>query len=161
MQTGNQESLSRQPSLFIPFPELVLQDNIPNTFQDPFTGTPHPLCLQAASLLKVHLKEQTEWEHNFGLEEGQNGTVIGKMFGVLVVENEERRIGYLAGYSGKLAGGYHQSLFVPPVFDGLTEGSFLNEGMEELGRINLKIKTLEEENSTIALEEIQLLKTEP
>ena len=159
MKTGNQESLSSQPSLFIPFPEQVLQELIPDTFQDPFTGTPHPLCLKAASLLKVHLQEQTEWEHNFGLQEGQNGTVIGKMFGVLVVENENGRIGFLAGYSGKLAGGYHQSLFVPPVFDGLTEGSFLNEGMEELSRINLKIKKLEEENHALAMAEIQTLKT--
>jgi len=159
MQTGNHESLSRQPSLFIPFPEQVLRIDIPKTFQDPFTGTPHPLCLEAASLLKVHLQEQTEWEHNFGLKEGQNGTVIGKMFGVLVVQNEDNILGYLAGYSGKLAGGYHQSLFVPPVFDGLTEGSFLNEGMEELSRINQKIRLLEEENPPNSQEEIQALKT--
>ena len=159
MKTGNQESLSSQPSLFIPFPEQVLHELIPDTFQDPFTGTPHSLCLKAASLLKVHLQEQTEWEHNFGLQEGQNGTVIGKMFGVLVVQNEDEIVGYLAGYSGKLAGGYHQSLFVPPVFDGLTEGSFLNEGMEELSRINLKIKKLEEENHALAMAEIQTLKT--
>ena len=158
MQTGNHETLSKQPSLFIPFPEFGFRIDCPETFQDPFSTTPHPLCLEAASLLKIHLREQKEWVHNFGLEEGQKGTVIGKMFGVLVVKKEDGIVGFLAGYSGKLAGGYHQSLFVPPVFDGLTEGSFLNEGMEELSRINQKIRLLEEENPPNAQADIRELK---
>lgn len=159
MQPGNHEPCNRQPSLFIPFPESGDSLEHPEFFQNPYSGTPHPLCLEAAALLKIHLQEQTEWEHNFGLKKGQEGTVIGKMFGVLVVQNADGIVGYLAGYSGKLAGGYHQSLFVPPVFDGLTEGSFLNEGMEELGRINQKIRILEEENPPNAQADILQLKS--
>jgi len=145
-------------SRFIPFNYFIPSSRIPRHFQSAFTEEIHPLCIDAASLLKIHLNEQTKWEHNFGLKEGQKGTIIGKMFGVMVVQNEDRIVGYLAGYSGKLAGGYHQPLFVPPVFDGLANGSFLNEGMEELTRINLEIKTLEEGNLPSSLAKIQLLK---
>lgn len=98
--------------------------------------------MQAAEHLQIHLQQQTDWAHNFGLQDGQPGDIIGKMFGVLVVKTPQNEVGYLAGYSGKLAGGYHQPMFVPPVFDGLTEGSFLNLGMTELTRINQEIEAL-------------------
>ncbi len=71
------------------------------------------------------------------------GAIIGKMFGVLVVRTKHDQIGFLAAFSGKLAGGFHHDGFVPPVFDSLTEGSFLNRGMTELTRINQQIKLLE------------------
>jgi len=145
-------------TFFTPFPHPVPASQIPDCLNDPFSSEPHPLCFLAAKQLQTYLSNQTEWEHNFGLIEGQEGTIIGKMFGVLVVRTEQNEIGYLAGYSGKLAGGYHQSAFVPPVFDGLTEGSFLNLGMTELSRIGQKIKELEETNSIENQSEIALLK---
>ena len=108
---------------------------------------PHPLCMLAAEELQRYLQNQEEWIHNFGLtKERQEGIVIGKMFGVLVVKTQQNEIGYLAAFSGKLAGGNHHSGFVPPVFDGLTDKSFLNNGMQELTRMNQEIKKLEEEN---------------
>lgn len=104
---------------------------------------PHPLCLMAAESLQNYLQNQQDWIHNFGLNGSGDGTVIGKMFGVLAVKTLEDEIGYLAAFSGKLAGGNHHSRFVPPVFDALTENSFLNNGMQELTRINLEIRTLQ------------------
>ena len=80
------------------------------------------------------------------------------MFGVLLVKTRQEELGYLAAYSGKLAGGYHQSRFVPPVYDGLQEGSFLNLGMRELTRINLEIKSLEVQNSPLHEPQLQILK---
>ena len=84
---------------------------------------------------------QSKWNHNFGLSEIlEEIPVIGKMFGVLVVKNASNEIGFLAAFSGKLAGGNHHAYFVPPVFDLLTDGGFLNVGMQELTRIIKEIK---------------------
>lgn len=93
--------------------------------------------------LQLHLENQEEWIHNFGLS-NQEGPVIGKMFGVLVVSTPENEIGYLAAFSGKLAGGNHHDKFVPPIFDGVENGGFLNAGMSALTRINEEIRSLEE-----------------
>ncbi len=125
-----------------------------------YNGTKlHPLCKIAAENLQTYLQKQTQWSHNFGLSNEINGNVIGKMFGVLVVKNQADELGYLAAFSGKLAGGNLHSYFVPPVFDALTENSFLNVGMAELNSINIEIAKLENnipENS----DEIEFLKSE-
>jgi tRNA pseudouridine32 synthase/23S rRNA pseudouridine746 synthase len=104
--------------------------------------TIHPLCEMAATALQEHLREQTDWTHNFGLNSDGNGAVIGKMFGVLVVRDKEGAVGYLSAFSGKLANGNHHNKFVDPVFDGLKEGGFLNEGMRRLTAINGEIAAL-------------------
>ena len=130
---------------FSPFEETISVQSYPDRFTFPFDYQPHPLSLLAVDKLQEHLETQTEWQHNFGLTNDDKSTVIGKMFGVLVVETQKNEIGYLAAFSGKLAGGNHHSKFVPPIFDGMAEGGFLNAGMTELARINFKIKTLESE----------------
>lgn len=121
-------------------------------------NTPHPLCLLAAQEIQEHLKTQTEWIHNFGLDERQEGKIIGKMFGILVVKNKNNEIGYLAAFSGKLAGGNHHAKFVPPVFDGLSDESFVNEGMIALGKIIEEINLLEAENKSENSKQIEALK---
>lgn len=130
-------------SLFNAFNTAINTFEIPHQFTLTVNHQPHPLCELAAKELQTYLETQQEWSHNFGLAANGEGTIIGKMFGVLVVKNKTGTIGYLAAFSGKLAGANHHSKFVPPVFDLLTEGSFLNEGMKELTNINNKIKALE------------------
>ena len=120
---------------------------------------PHPLCKIAAEDLQAYLNDQSQWIHNFGLTANLKGNAIGKMFGVLVVRNERNEVGYLAAFSGKLAGGNLHSRFVPPVFDGLTENSFLNIGMLELNAINIEIAKLES-FIQINSDEIDFLKSE-
>ncbi|MHC2993035.1 pseudouridylate synthase [Pontibacter sp. HJ8] len=132
-----------ESKFFLPFDRSIAAYRLPEKFTYPFEYEPHPLCLLASEELQLHLQNQNEWDHNFGLEAGKEGAVIGKMFGVLVVRTAQHKVGYLAAFSGKLAGGYHHAKFVPPVFDSLTEGSFLNKGMTELTRINQEIKALE------------------
>ncbi|WP_205945771.1 hypothetical protein [Pedobacter frigiditerrae] len=119
---------------------------------------PHPLCVLAAEELQDYLQNQNEWQHNFGLV-AEKGRVIGKMFGVLVVQNNENEIGYLAAFSGKLAGSNNHTKFVPPVFDLLTENSFLNKGMEELTVMNQEIKKLKDLDLVVNKELINQLKT--
>ena len=131
---------------------------LPERFTYPFNYVPHPLSLLASSRLQDYLTKQTDLDHNFGLEPGKSGKVIGKMFGVLVVKSQQNKIGYLAAFSGKLAGSFHHPYFVPPVFDGLQKGSFLNNGMEELTRINQKIRFLKEQNSPEGETKVEELK---
>lgn len=145
-------------SIFSPFEEFKDRYLLPERFTFPFDYQPHPLSLLAVKKLQLHLENQQEWEHNFGLK-GQTGEIIGKMFGVLVVQTRENEIGYLAAFSGKLAGSNHHSKFVPPIFDGTADGGFLNSGMTELTRINEKIRILEEADLDIHDKQISLLKT--
>ena len=118
---------------------------MPERFTFPFNYAPHPLCIAAAEQLQQYLTHQTEWKHNFGLSAGETeGAVVGKMFGVLLVQNEVNEIGYLAAFSGKLAGANQHSRFVPPVYDLLAENSFLSQGMTVLNEMTSEIKNLEE-----------------
>lgn len=130
-------------------------------FKDPFF-TPfeaaidhHTLCRAAATQLQHHLHNQQEWYHNFGLADDQI-EIIGKMFGVLIVETPQNEIGYLSAFSGKLAGGNHHARFVPPVYDLLAPNSFLNNGMAALTKLNQQIKDLKE--TKVAPEQINRLK---
>jgi tRNA pseudouridine32 synthase / 23S rRNA pseudouridine746 synthase len=132
--------------LFTAFNQDEVISEIPQKFTYPFDYVPDKLSLLAVEKLQKHLKEQEVWEHNFGLVEGQKGKVIGKMFGVLVVQNADNEIGYLAAFSGKLANGNHHVGFVPPVYDALEEGSFLNLGMQELSKMGKEIDALSPDN---------------
>lgn len=144
--------------VFSPFDEVIPAHELPEKFTFPFDYEPHPICLLAVGKLQSHLTSQQDWDHNFGLADHQEGA-IGKMFGVLVVQTEQNEVGYLSAFSGKLAGGNHHAKFVPPLFDGMEEGGFLNSGMTELARINQEIKILEEEKPADHQEQIFLLKT--
>ena len=142
---------------FTKFDEVITMGSIPAKLSLMITA-PHPLCLMAAMQLQAYLSSQTDWVHNFGLSNQNEGAVIGKMFGVLVVQNQVGEIGYLSAFSGKLAGRNQHAKFVPPVFDLLTENSFLNTGMTELTRMNLLVRTLEEQNDPNQKMEIARLK---
>lgn len=147
--------------LLIPFGEAAAAYTLPERFTFPFQYKPHALALLACEKLQRHLEQQDDWEHNFGLEAGQEGAIIGKMFGVLVVRTPQGELGFLAAFSGKLAGSYQHPTFVPPIFDALTEGSFLNTGMRELSRINQEISALQERNTTDSrarIDELQKLR---
>ena len=130
--------------MFTPFLSAINNHLIPDEFTLQTAGNlPHPLSLLAAQELQQYLQTQSDWEHNFGLSNTNNGNIVGKMFGVLVVKNAKNEVGYLSAFSGKLAGGNHHHKFVPPVFDLLTQGSFLNTGMQALTLLIDEIKVLE------------------
>lgn len=144
-----------QDSLFTPFSN---SEEVPEHFSFLKNNIPHPLCELAAQQLQQYLNNQKEWEHNFGLSPGKDGSVIGKMFGVLVVQTPGNELGYLAAFSGKLAGGNHHTKFVPPVFDSLHEDSFLNNGMTELTHMNDEINKAEALKDDHQKEKIRILK---
>ncbi|MEZ4853983.1 pseudouridine synthase [Flavobacterium sp.] len=118
--------------------------SLPEKFTFPFYYEPHLLSEIAAKELQNYLETQTDFEHNFGLQENQIGLVIGKMFGVLVCQDENGKLGYLWGFSGKLADSNHHEKFVPPVFDMLTQNSFFKQEEAILNQYNRKIEELEQ-----------------
>ncbi|GJM32712.1 MAG: RNA pseudouridine synthase [Saprospiraceae bacterium] len=138
---------------FIPFQESIESYSLPDRFTFPFYYDPHPLCLLAAKELEYYLENQTEWEHNFGIERDKKGPVIGKMFGVLVVQDQQNEIGYLAAFSGKLADKNHHPKFVPPVFDMLTKDGFFKKEEEILNELNHQIETLEKAPELLACQQ--------
>ncbi|UXI04154.1 RluA family pseudouridine synthase [Photobacterium sp. TY1-4] len=127
---------------FTPFQHPIDLQTLPERFTFPFYYDPHPLCLQAAAELQQHLETQHDWQHNFGLD-GETETAIGKMFGVLLVQNAQGEIGYLSAFSGKLADQNLLPHFVPPVFDMLAKDSFFLAEQVEINQINARIQTLQ------------------
>lgn len=130
-------------SLFQPFKTNISGIALPEKFTFPFYYEPHELSIIAANELQSYLETQTDFEHNFGLKENQEGLVIGKMFGVLVCQNHEGELGYLWAFSGKLAGVNHHPYFVPTIFDMLHEDGFFRKEEEVLNAINRQIEILE------------------
>ncbi|MDG2193731.1 MAG: RluA family pseudouridine synthase [Polaribacter sp.] len=143
---------SSQENFFQVFKEPIAAIPLPKRFTFPFYYEPHPLCLLAAKELQEHLQNQNVWEHNFGLVKSKKGLVIGKMFGVLIVQNKQGEIGYLVAFSGKLAEKNTHAKFVPPVFDMLTEGGFFLNQETTLNAINKQLSTLENNSAFIELQ---------
>jgi len=133
-----------QSDLFISFKHTIDSYPLPDRFTFPFYYQAHPLCRLAIEELQTHLETQTQWQHNFGLNEEEKSPAIGKMFGVLLVRNSHNEIGYLAAFSGKVAGSNHLENFVPPVFDMLNEDGFFVRGQSDLQQITAHIKLLEQ-----------------
>lgn len=146
-----------QKNCFIAFKNRTDQFVLPKQFTFPFYYEPHPLCLLAAKELQHYLETQQEWKHNFGITENEHEP-IGKMFGVLLVQNKQEDIGYLAGFSGKLAGVNQLSFFVPPVYDMLQKNGFYKKEESILNTLNDEIEQLEQNPKISELK--QLLKSE-
>jgi tRNA pseudouridine32 synthase/23S rRNA pseudouridine746 synthase len=130
-------------SIFQPFKTNISGISLPEKFTFPFYYEPHELSIIASTELQAYLESQSDFEHNFGLQENQEGLVIGKMFGVLVCQNQEGDLGYLWAFSGKLAGVNHLPHFVPTIFDMLQEDGFFRKEEEVLNAINRQIEILE------------------
>lgn len=114
----------------------------PRRFTFPFHYTPHPLCVKAAEEVQEYLRQQTAWA-----EELQQG----KMFGVLVVEDEQGELGYLAAFSGNLAGENQWNFFVPPIYNLLRPGSYFPQEEQQISDINQEIERLQTNAHYLAL----------
>ncbi|MCV6590065.1 MAG: pseudouridine synthase [Marinobacterium sp.] len=137
---------------FTPFRADTSSHTLPERFTFPFCYQPHPLCLLAAQELQQHLQRQQDWQHDFSAD-GDGG----KMFGVLLVENEAGELGYLSAFSGWLAGACHQPGFVPPIFDLLADGGFFRQGQQHINQMNERVAELE---ASPELQRLQQQRTE-
>ena len=124
-----------------PLPIATTGIPLPKEFTYPFHYTPHPLCVATAQEVQAYLATRTDWH-----EELQQG----KMFGVLVVQDAQGQTGYLAAFSGNLAGSNHHEYFVPPVYDLLNPTGYFKEEEARISEINQQISELQNSSSSMS-----------
>jgi len=129
-------------------------------FKTPLTGINisdkinNPFGLDIPEIGKIAAKEFQEfiqlesrnWKHDFSTQKG-------KMFGILVVQKENKNYGYLGAISGKIPNDATRNKFVPSIFDDSADDFFINKGMTALTEIGLKIKEAQIESDIILLTE--------
>ena len=135
--------------MFIPFRDGNLIP-LPSNFTFPFYYTPHPIALKAVGQLQERLKSG-DFKHDFGIGKSERNGAIGKMFGVLVVQNESGELGYLAAFSGKLGNSNHHEGFVPPVYDLLDPTGFFRKEEIEVNELTLELHRLEQNEGYLQL----------
>ena len=106
---------------------------LPERFTFPFHYVPHPLCKTAAAQVMQYVDGRADW---------QSELRQGKMLGVLVVCDADGQLGFLAAFSGNLAGAVQHSYFVPPVYDLLQPDGEFKRGEQEITAINRQIDQL-------------------
>jgi tRNA pseudouridine32 synthase/23S rRNA pseudouridine746 synthase len=107
----------------------------PARMPSPF-GDAHPLARLAASRLQDELRAGLATRLGLGED--------GKMFGVLVVEDREGRLGFLKAFSGMVRGQWFLDGFVPPVFDAGAREAFWPAGEVELAEVGARIANIDQ-----------------
>lgn len=107
----------------------------PSRMNNPLNYTPHPLCVMAAEEVRRMVRENAVMS--------SETRKSGKMFGVLVVETPDGNTGYLAAYSGQIAGRSNWDGFVPAVFDYLQDGGYFKTCEAEITAINKLVRLME------------------
>jgi tRNA pseudouridine32 synthase/23S rRNA pseudouridine746 synthase len=116
--------------MFHPLELIYGKVDLPRQFTFPFCYTPHPLAVRAAEEVRRYVVKQAHWEKELA---------EGKMFGVLVVRSQDDEIGFLAAFSGQLAGSYLHDFFVPPVYDLNHPSSFFREEEKKISLLNQQL----------------------
>ena len=129
---------------FTKFKEDISSYILPDRFTFPFYYEPIPIALVATKELQEQLELNDGWSERFGLTDTFTENSIGKMFGVLVVQNQNKELGYLSAVSGKLFDSNDHKTLVPPVFDMMEVDSFFNSGIQEVNALIAEINSLEE-----------------
>lgn len=112
--------------------------SLPEKFTFPFHYTPHPLTRIAAGEVRSYLSTRLDWQDEIGK---------GKMFGVLIVRISDGGIGYLAAFSGNLAGSNMHDFFVPPVYDLLNPDGYFRKEESEISALNRRISDISKSDS--------------
>ncbi len=130
------------PDKWITFNSDVSDIDLPQQFNFPLYYSPSRLARIASEELQNYLENQKHFTHNFGLDPQQEGLIIGKMFGVLVVQHQNGKLGYISAFSGKLADSNEHQLFVPPVYDILAANSFFRIDQVDINKANDELEQL-------------------
>ena len=123
------------------FTQDIMDVEPPVRFNHPVYYSPHRLCVMAADEVRSFLLAD---------ETLAADAARGKMFGVLVVRDGDGRLGYLAAFSGLLAGSNSVAGFVPPVFDFLSPNGYFKQEETRISALNRRIKETESGEEFIA-----------
>ena len=121
--------------MFHPFPEIPVGTALPKLFTCPFCYTPHPLAVLAADYVRHYVATRADWSAELDK---------GKMFGVLVVKDTAGQLGFLAAFSGNIAGSGLHSYFVPPIYDLSAPDGHFRTVEHAISELNRQIAALDE-----------------
>lgn len=119
--------------MFHRFQKIIDGIELPKQFTYPFSYEPHPLSVMAADEVRAYISSQNQWSEELAQ---------GKMFGVLVVRNGQGELGFLAAFSGQLAGTYQHDYFVPPVYDLSEPDGFFRDEERYISSLNDKVESI-------------------
>ena len=115
---------------------------LPQRFTCPYCYEPHPLALMAVEQVQQYVASRSDWADELG---------AGKMLGVLVAQDGQGQLGYLAAFSGNLAGSVHHDYFVPPVYDLLDPQGEFKRGEAQITAINHEVERLKHSPALAAM----------
>lgn len=118
------------------FHPMTVEGELPAQLNNPFDYEPHPLCVEAARQVCEHLAQSPLHEE----------VMQGKMLGVLVCQQTDGTVGFLAAYSGQLGGREDWPWFVPAVFDYLQPDGYFKQEEARITAINQRVAQLESAN---------------
>ena len=116
---------------------------LPRRFTCPFCYEPHPLALMAVEKVQQYVASRSDWFDELG---------AGKMLGVLVAQDGKGSLGFLAAFSGNLAGSVRHDYFVPPVYDLLDPQGEFKRGEAQITALNHEVDRLEHAPELLALQ---------
>ena len=123
-----------ESTLIFNFKTDISEIKIPKELNNPFQVDISELSKIAAKEFQDYIAiTAPNWEYDFT-------TRPGKMFGVLVIQKEDKNYGFLGAMSGNLPGNKTDKNCIPSVFDESTDDYFFNRGMIEVTVIGNKIK---------------------
>lgn len=120
---------------------------LPRQFTCPFLYEPHPLALVAVGQVQQYVASRTDWADEMA---------AGKMLGVLVARDGQGRLGFLAAFSGNLAGSVRHDYFVPPVYNLLDPQGEFKQGEAQITAINHEVERLERAPELVALHQCEI-----
>lgn len=124
------------------YPKDFKQEKFSGAFEYPHFYTPQTIAQKAAADLQSSLKNELP---------DLTSAAKGRMFGVLVVEDPQGKLGYLSAYSGEFQEALENVPFVPSVYQ-LPKGEEFAE-MAGINAISKEIKSLKKSAGYIALKE--------
>lgn len=133
--------------LIFKFKADISSINIPSTLNNPFGEYVPEIVRIATREFQAFIDmESQKWGYDFRMQKG-------KMFGILVIQEEDNTYSYLGTASGKLPKNAICNKFIPSVFDDAVGDFFINRGMTELTEIGMQIRTSNNPSEIVSLKE--------
>jgi len=146
-ESANHERVGITNQLIFDFKADLSSIPIPERLNNPFgTKIPKVARIAAEEFQEFIAKESQSWDYDFA-------KLNGKMFGILVVQKQDKSYGYLGTNSGRTAEDESCRQFVPSIFDAAADDYFLDKGMAVLAKITDEINATRDAVEVEALKE--------
>ncbi len=139
--------MSNPASCFTTFNDNIDNLALPEQFTFPFYYKPHPLAVAAAKQLQQQLKKLDKAILD------TDDIDAGKMFGVLVVQDESQQLGFISAYSGQIAGIDEQLHFAPNVALKHIDDAEFSQQSQVINDINAQITALQNSDNYQQIEQ--------